>query len=64
MPFPQTLEAKPKCIFFTDFDGAVHILRNEQLPIADQRAGTITLSDSNDWMVDAVLVSFQPIPLI
>lgn len=64
MPFPQTLEAKPKCIFFTDFDGAVHALRNEQLAIADQRAGTITLSDSNDWMVDAVLVSFQPIPLI
>ena len=64
MPFPQTLEAKPKCIFFTDFDGAVLALRNEQLAIADQRAGTITLSDSNDWMVDAVLVSFQPIPLI
>lgn len=21
MPYPQTLEAKPKCIFFTDFDG-------------------------------------------
>ena len=27
MPFPQTLEAKPKCIFFTDFDGAVHSLK-------------------------------------
>lgn len=23
MPFPQTLEAKPKCIFFTDFDGTI-----------------------------------------
>ncbi len=64
MPFPQTLEAKPKCIFFTDFDGAVHPLEDEQLAAADQRAGTITLHDSNDWMVDGVLVSFQPIQLI
>ena len=64
MPLPQTLEAKPKCIFFTDFDGAVHPSRNVELAIADVRAGTITLQDSNDWMVDAILVSFQPIPLI
>ena len=65
MPFPQTLEAKPKCIFFTDFDGAISIYsRPTNWLIANQRAGTITLSDSNDWMVDAVLVSFQPIALI
>ncbi len=64
MPFPQTLEAKPKCIFFTDFDGAVHPFKNVELTIIDQRAGTITLQDSNDWLVDVVLVSFQPIPLI
>ena len=65
MPFPQTLETKPKCIFFTDFDGAIlHTQARPIGPIADHRAGTITLSDSNDWMVDAVLVSFQPIPLI
>ena len=64
MPFPQTLEEKPKCIFFTDFDGTVHPLKRTQLAIANQWQGTITLHDSNDWMVDAVLVSFQPIPLI
>ena len=39
-------------------------LKSEQLAIADQRAGTITLHDSNDWMVDAVLVSFLPIALM
>ena len=66
MPFPQTLEAKPKCIFFTDFDGGVHPYkdRSRNRQMADRGAGTITLHDSNDWMVDAVLVSFQPIPLI
>lgn len=63
MPFPQTLEAKPKCIFFTDFDGAVHPFENVEPAIADQRVGTITLHDSNDWMVDAVLVLCQPIQL-
>ena len=31
MPFPQTLEAKPKCIFFTDFDGAFYPLKTDQL---------------------------------
>ena len=36
MPFPQTLEAKPKCIFFTDFDGAVHPFENVELTIVDQ----------------------------
>ena len=64
MPFPQTLEAKPKCIFSTDFDGAFHPIQNEQLASADQGTGTITLHDSNDWMVDADIVSFQPFPLI
>ena len=23
MPYPETLEEKPKCIFFTDFDGTI-----------------------------------------
>lgn len=66
MPFPQTLEAKPKCIFFTDFDGAVRSIqeRGIKLAVADQRAGTITLHDSNDWLVDAAPVSLQPIPLM
>ena len=64
MPFPQTLEAKPKCIFFTDFDGAVPLFKILQLAKANQREGTITLRDSNDWLVDAVPVSFQPVALI
>ena len=64
MPFPQTLEAKPKCIFFTDFDGAVPSFKIVPLAKANQRVGTITLRDSNDWLVDAVPVSPRPIALM
>lgn len=36
MPYPETLEAKPKCIFFTDFDGTITLMDSEfpeKLPI-------------------------------
>lgn len=31
MPYPETLKAKPKCIFFTDFDGTI-TLKDSELP--------------------------------
>jgi len=29
MPYPKTLEAKPKIIFFTDFDGTITLKDSE-----------------------------------
>lgn len=29
MPYPETLKAKPKCIFFTDFDGTITLHDSE-----------------------------------
>lgn len=59
MPFPQTLEAKPKVIFFTDFDGTItlkdtndYITDNHGFGLEQRRHGNKLILDEVDSFRD------------
>lgn len=59
MPFPQTLDAKPKVIFFTDFDGTItqqdtndYITDNYGFGLAKRKEGMTMILDGKDTFRD------------
>lgn len=59
MPFPETLNKKPKVIFFTDFDGTItlkdtndYITDNHGFGVEERRAGNKLILDGSDSFRD------------